>query len=232
MEKEKFKDSGSFSIWRRFWNEIITKFKASWRKYSLAVFYFATMFISSLHFKNLYTFLVLGLGVFVSRKIIETPEWQRGGKTRNILFYIYTVVPSFSMLYIPNLKNSADFILWISTLLLAVKTSTYIFESIFEGSILSGKLHPTKTTLGLLGSILVSVPTGLIASLFLRQKLIKFTLVNMLLALVIHIQDIIGYRLKDHLGQTKENLFMTGYNNLALLVSVLMFITLFKFITL
>ncbi|MDR2777337.1 MAG: hypothetical protein LBB24_01030 [Rickettsiales bacterium] len=210
--------------------KISHSFRINWRRYFLATSYFALLFVSSLYFRGLYTILVLGLCVHAARRTAMATEGCDCGRVCTLLSYAYAIIPGFSMLHLLSLKNSADFIVWLSLLLVAIKTSIYIFESVFEGRILSEKLHPTKTSLGFLGSLLVSVPIGLVSSLFLKQRLIRFTAVNVFMAVLVHVQDIMGYGLGKYLDPGGEDLFIVNYTNLALLTSFLVFLIIFKLI--
>ncbi|MDR1494800.1 MAG: phosphatidate cytidylyltransferase [Rickettsiales bacterium] len=230
MVEDELKKSGLSRIYGWLRNRIGTGHLREWRNYLPAVSYLVFMFVSALYFRNLCIFLILGLCVHVARKTAKISENCHHNRIYCLFSYLYTMIPSFSMLYIVNLKNPTDLIVWLFLLLLTIRVSTNIFESIFEGEILSDKLHPSRTTMGFIGSLLVSMPIGLISSLFLKQKLIRFTLINMSMALLTHLQDVLGYRLGKYLESAERDPFIENYNGLSLVTSFLAFLILFKFI--
>jgi hypothetical protein len=227
-ELKKGRLSGIYS-WLR--SKINVSRSREWKSYLPTAFCCGSMFISALYFSSLCVFLILVLCTHVARKMVNIIEGYQHKRVCILLSYAYAVVPSFSMLYLVSLKNSTDLIVWLFLLSLTIRVSTHIFESIFEGRILSQRLHSSRTTMGFLGSLLVSIPIGLVSSLFLRQRLIRFTLLNVFMALLIYVQDILDQWLEGQVGPVgKKDPLVKSYNGLALLTSFLAFLVLFRLI--
>ncbi|MDR3078466.1 MAG: phosphatidate cytidylyltransferase [Rickettsiales bacterium] len=231
MDEDKLKKSRLSSIYGQLRSKMATISLDRWRNQLPAILFFALLLLSALYQRVLSSLLIVWLCVYVTQRTVRSSgENRRQSKLYSILLYAYTVVPSFSMLHLVNLRSPADLVLWLFLLFLTIRIASQVFEGIFEGRILARNLHPTRTLMGFLGSLLVSIPVGLVSSLFLRQRLVRFTFLNLLMAALVYGGDILDHRLGKRLDPTQEDLFLRGYNNMALLASFLTFLTLFKLI--
>jgi hypothetical protein len=197
----------------------------------LTVLYFSAMLVSTMFSKNLYMLLVLWLCLTVTRRIFKvvprSREQSLGGEQQpsslgfleSATAHLYVLLPCFSLVYMATLEKFSDFSLWLCLFLLSIKITIYLFENIFGDGVISLWLHPSKTIFGFLGSMMVSVLIGILSALFLGQRLLRFTFINVLMTLLIHLQDILEYKLKNYSIRNGKNLFSTIYNSLALPVS-------------
>jgi CDP-diglyceride synthetase len=198
--------------------------QGSWRGRVFTTAYFIFALIACLHFKNIYLLFVMGICIHTANVLALALEHRQGdgfsGKIiRTLLSYPYLVGPGFSLIYIARLEKSNDIFLWIFLTIVSIKISIYLFENIYGGGLLLKKLHPTKTIMSFFGTLIVGIMIGLLASLFLRQRFGRFTMINLVIVLLIHLQDFLNYWLKSHYFDQREDLMVNGYNNLALVVS-------------
>jgi CDP-diglyceride synthetase len=219
---------GMARITRKLEEGLKCKFSAGspggWHSHVFCMLYFIFIFISYVYFKNIYLLLVLGLCIYNANVLIPAKNYRENdGLGRKIvdllLSYPYLVVPSSSLIYLARLEKSNDIFLWIFPAVISMKISEYLFENIYGGRVMLEKLHPRKTVLGFLGTLIVSVLIGLISSLFFKQKFSYFIAVNLTLALLIHLQDFLGYWIENCYLNQKKDLLVSGYNNIALVTS-------------
>ncbi|MDR2777992.1 MAG: phosphatidate cytidylyltransferase [Rickettsiales bacterium] len=204
-------------------NKFDTRDPKNWYGRIFGTIYFTILFISCLNFKNLYLFLILGLCVHSTGVLVLALEQKRESEFAKkiinpLLLQLYLALPCASLIYLSRMGKSNDIFLWLFLTVVSVKISVYLFENIYGGGILLKKLHPTKTILGLVGSVVIGILIGLVSSLFLKQKLIHFTAINLSLVLLIHLQDILNYRIKNYYLDQREDALISMYNNLVFVV--------------
>lgn len=206
MEKEKLLDKFDF----------LSKKILSNKKCLFSDIFFTVLLISAIKYSSLFIFMIILMTVHTAR--YKDNLFHINKYFDKLLMYLYIVLPNYSLIYIStNIKNSDDIFLWIFFLILLTKISGYLFRNILAGKLLSEKLHKTKTFGEIIGSLGVAAVIGLISSLFLKQKIIKFLTINILIGIIVHIQDILYYNMKE------KNCFIECYNNIAL-VSIFLWI--------
>lgn len=206
MEKEKLLDKFNF----------LSKKILSNKKCLFSDIFFTILLISALKNSSLFIFIIILMTVHIAR--YKDSLFNVNKYFDKVLTYFYITLPNYSLIYIStNIKNSDDIFLWIFFLILLTKISGYFFRNILAGKLLSEKFHKTKTFGEIIGSLGVSAVIGLISSLFLKQKIIKFLIINIIIGIIVHIQDILNYKMKE------KNCFIECYNNIAL-VSIFLWI--------
>lgn len=170
--------------------------------YLLSILYFLILLISDLFSKNLFLLMVLIAMVHLSwslNRIINTEK-----NYTKIIIQLYLVFSGYSLIYIShNLINSKSIYLWILFLVSSIKISEYFLNKIFLGE------HSKKFYLIKFSIIsIVSIIVGIISSLFMKQKVIAFILVNF----IIYILTYLNYIFPE---KYQKNIFLKYYNTIA-----------------
>lgn len=185
MEKERLKDKivKLFSFVGLHLKNLVTN-KTIYNRSSLVTFLLSALFLLiSLFSRSLSVFLAVNT-LFVLTSNLKNVDIEV--KYKNILFYLYTVFPAFSYIYILNTKKSDDIFLWLFLAVFFLKIVSNVYEDVLDGIV--NDEHKGFTRIGV---IVMSVVIGIISSIFLKQKLILFIIVNVLLAVAVLIQKII-----------------------------------------
>lgn len=201
MEKEKLLDRIS-----NFFKD--TNFR---NKNVFILVYFLFLLISNIFSKNLFLFIVFITIIHVSWLIYEINVNEN--KYVKIISQLYLVFSGYSLVYIPtNFNNSGSIYLWISFLIFSIKISEYFLDGIF--------LDDNDKKFNLIKFSILSIVTiivGIITSLFMKQRVIMFILVNLFIYVLIKINSLFPERYQ-------ENVFLKYYNLVAFPV---MFVWLF-----
>lgn len=208
MEKEKLLDKFNF----------LSKKILSNKKCLFSDIFFTILLISAVKYSSLFIFMIILMTVHIAR--YKDSLFHVNKYFDKLLTYLYIILPNYSLIYIStNIKNYDDIFLWIFFLILLTKISGYFFRNILGGKLLLEKFHKIKTFGEIVGSLGVSIIIGLISSLFLKQKIIKFLIINILIDITVHIQDFLDCNMKE------KNCFIECYNNIAL-VSIFLWVCL------
>lgn len=196
-------------------------------KYMLFFCLFLVCLYILLYFsKNIFIFVILNITILLSNYFTRINKDLN--KNIKILLYLYIVLPSFSLIYIVNNKNILDFVLWLFLLIFFSKISIYSFQNTFENIIIEKNI--SNNLFGMSGSLLIGIFIGTISSLFLKQNILTFIVINIILVLLINAQDYIYNKLQSIFDVEKKEKYsdylLYNFNNFTL-TTTFIFILLF-----
>ena len=170
--------------------------------------------------KNLALFSVLNLLIIFSKNIEFVGEF----KYKNILSHCYILIPIFSYIYLLNINNTCSIFLWCFISILTLKITNLLYKNNLDDIILEQNKKPIFAYVNLL---LVAVVIGIVFSIFLKQNLFIFVLVNILFAGIMILQEYINSRIKIYTNNNKKyiNILLQIYNNLILIMPFVALIT-------
>lgn len=185
----------------------------------LSFVYFLVFLLFMIMSKNLLMLLIIFTTVNVLQIIYNINHRERG--YIKYIWQFYIILSSFSFLFI--LFNFSDYkiiYIWLLSIVLFVKITEYFINKIFidEGV---KKFNLIKFTI----TSIVVLTTGVIFSLFMKQKLIKFTIVNF----VIYLLTYVNYLFPE---KYKSNVLVRCFNIIALPIVVISILLLSKIIIL
>ncbi len=222
MEKEKLKDrliNGFKSTITKIKIENIADINIMNFFIFVFVLYFAVFFS-----KNLFIFLIINLVIILTKIIFKNNEDYKKLK------YIYILVPSYSLIYIAIIEKSIDILLWLFLLIISIKISIFMFKNTFENIIFSEK----NVLINYIGSLPVGIFIGLISALLLKQKIIIFVVINIILTILINLQEKFSDKIKVYVDNIEENKYykylIYNYNNLIFTATFVAFLMLINFI--
>ncbi|MDR1498998.1 MAG: hypothetical protein LBS34_01780 [Rickettsiales bacterium] len=220
MEKEKLKDR----VFRylEMTGKNIKEILWEDRNFVFLFVFFTFLYLSACFLSGVFIFIVLNIAMLLTLNFTEILNKNNiSGKPKKIL-YLYVLVPCYSLIFIAGRKNSVDLLLWLFLLILFIKISIYLFQNILE-DIITTKKSVSNGIFGLVGSILVGTLIGMISSMFLKQNFLTFTAINIFLAILVNVQEILGDKIKLFLEEkTNDNylkISVYNYNNLVLTVT-------------
>lgn len=185
----------------------------------LSFVYFLVFLLFMIMSKNLLMLLIIFTTVNVLQIIYNINHRERG--YIKYIWQFYIILSSFSFLFI--LFNFSDYkiiYMWLLSIVLFVKITEYFINKIFidEGV---KKFNLIKFSI----TSIVVLTTGVIFSLFMKQKLIKFTIVNF----VIYLLTYVNYLFPE---KYKSNVLVRCFNIIALPIVVISILLLSKIIIL
>lgn len=185
----------------------------------LSFVYFLVFLLFMIVSKNLLMLLIIFTTVNVLQIIYNINHRERG--YIKYIWQFYIILSSFSFLFI--LFNFSDYkiiYMWLLSIVLFVKITEYFINKIFidEGV---KKFNLIKFSI----TSIVVLTTGVIFSLFMKQKLIKFTIVNF----VIYLLTYVNYLFPE---KYKSNVLVRCFNIIALPIVVISILLLSKIIIL
>ncbi len=222
MEKEKLKDK-LINSFKSIINQIkigniVDKDIINFFIFSV-IFYFAVFFS-----KNLFIFLIINLVILLTKIVFKNVEEYKKLK------YLYVLIPSYSLIYITIVEKSIDILLWLFLLIISVKISIFMFKNTLENVIFTGK----NVLINYIGSLPVGIFIGLISALLLKQKIILFVIINIILTILINLQEKLFDKIKIYIDNVEENKYnkylIYNYNNLIFTVTFVTFLMLINFI--
>lgn len=163
--------------------------------------------------KNLALFCVLNLLIIFSKNI----EFNSEFKYKNILLHCYLLIPIFSYIYLLNINNTCCIFLWCFISILILKLTKLLYKNNLDNIILDQEKKPIFSYINLL---LVAVVIGIVFSIFLKQNLFIFVLINILFAGIMILQEYINSKVKIYTNSDKKyiNILLQIYNNLILII--------------
>ena len=185
----------------------------------LSFVYFLVFLLFMIVSKNLLMLLIIFTTVNILQIIYNINYRERG--YIKYIWQFYIILSSFSFLFILfNFSNYKIIYLWLLSTVLLVKMTEYFVDKIFfdEGV---KKFNLIKFTI----TSIVVLTTGVIFSLFMKQKLIKFTIVNF----VIYLLTYVNYLFPE---KYKSNVLVRCFNIIALPIVVISILLLSKIIIL
>lgn len=181
--------------------------------------FFLLLLLGAFYCLNLFIFMVLFMTVRVAEYGV-TPEKIDESVYHRFMVRIYAILPNFSLLYLAtSTERKIDLFTWLLLLFLSIKLVSYFFRDMFGDGPLPKflqKFYGTKTAGELIGSFGAAVVIGLTASLFLKQKIAKFLVVNLTLWLLLQLQDRVNHWIGKMGLIQEENLFLKYYNQIAI----------------
>lgn len=222
MEKEKLKDK-LINSFKSIINQIkigniVDKDIINFFIFSV-IFYFAVFFS-----KNLFIFLIINLVILLTKIVFKNIEEYKKLK------YLYVLIPNYSLIYIAFVEKSIDILLWLFLLIISVKISIFMFKNTLENVIFTGK----NVLINYIGSLPVGIFIGLISALLLKQKIILFVIINIILTILINLQEKLFDKIKIYIDNVEENKYnkylIYNYNNLIFTVTFVTFLMLINFI--
>lgn len=164
--------------------------------------------------KNLALFCVLNLLIIFSKNVESNSEF----KYKNVLLYCYILIPIFSYIYLLNINNARCVFLWCFTSVLILKITNLLYKNNLDNIILNQEKKPIFSYINLL---LVAVVIGIVFSIFLKQNLFIFVLINVLFAGIIVLQEYINSKIKIYINNGAKkytDVLLQIYSNLVLIV--------------
>ncbi|MBO4956689.1 MAG: hypothetical protein J6C50_02540 [Rickettsiales bacterium] len=231
MEKEKLKDKI-----KNIFNDIIiniknttneTLFNNTYNKTYLMRAVLPFIFaIISIYFKHLSIFVILNIIAFLAYNI-KNININSYYKYANLLLYLYIVVPTFSYIYLLN-NSKIGLLVWIFISILLLKITSYLYKNILDDIIFNNS-GSKKMLFTYTNAILVAIVIGIISSIFLKQKLITFIVINIILAGLIFAQDIFNEKINLYTNNKLEskqylNTTIQIYNNFILIIPFVAFL--------
>lgn len=231
MEKEKLKDKI-----KNIFNDIIINIKNTTNKTlfnntynktylmrAVLPFIFA---IISIYFKHLSIFVILNIIAFLAYNIKDI-NINSYYKYANLLLYLYIVFPTFSYIYLLN-NSKIGLLVWIFISILLLKITSYLYKNILDDIIFNNS-GSKKMLFTYTNAILVAIVIGIISSIFLKQKLITFIVINIILAGLIFAQDIFNEKINLYTNNKLEskqylNTTIQIYNNFILIIPFVAFL--------
>lgn len=181
----------------------------------------------SIKFKNLSIFFILNIMLIFAYNIKDI-NVNNYFKYKNIISYLYIVSPVFSYVYILNIKNNSDLFLWIFLSIFFLKTTYYLYKNNLDG-VLFDNSKPKNLIFAHINLILLSIFIGIISSILLKQKIILFIIINVILAIFVVIQDNVNTLINNYFENkinTKKHLdiIIEFYNNFILIFPFVAFL--------
>ena len=154
-----------------------------------AVLFFLTI-------KSLFIILILIITILMSFEWITIVNT----KTKDLNFWrilgvIYILLPNLSFIYLRNLKNGFDIVLWLILIVCGTDVSAMFVGKIFQGPKLTS-ISPSKTWSGLFGGIITSMIIGLFTSFFFKSSFIFFIIFSGFMAVLEQASDILESKFK------------------------------------
>lgn len=178
------------------------------------ILFFATFYLSLCISKNLFLLLVINIVILLTSIILQKNENNIKITT---IKYLYLLIPTYSLIYISNIKVFLDIFLWLFLLIIFSKIANKIFNNTLENVILENSRF--NNFIGYLGSLLIGVLIGLISALLLKQKIIFFIIINILIVALMILQDKIFNKSDEYLNFNNNKFLqfiLYNYNNLSL----------------